>query len=111
MREFESPDPACLDQYGEPVSFTPADGGGPYEVTMIVSSSGPDADVQPAPVLVLFGTLELSGFIAASAPRPLRGDFFHVDNILYECYLVKQDRAGGTPGTNGTWCYLTQGGG
>lgn len=93
------------------MSFVPKAGGGPYDVVMNVSSNAPDANVQPAPVLCLFGTMRSSGFEEQGAPLPKRGDAFILDGIRYECYLVKQDRSGGTPPTNGTWCYLTEEGG
>lgn len=112
MGEFTSPDPGVLETWGEDVKFTPAAGAGTsYDVRMTVSSNAPDPDVQPAPILVLFGTLDDSGFTAAGAPLPVKGDAFHFDGREYECYLVQQDRSGGMPGTNGTWCYLTQEGG
>ena len=111
VREFNSPDPAALDTWGIAVQFSPKAGGGPFDVVMLRSVQVPDPDVQPPPVLVLFGTMDRSGFTDAGAPYPLRGDAFTMNGAFYECYLVKQDDSGGTPETNGTWCYLTQEGG
>ena len=111
VRAFSSPDPSIINTWGEPVQFSPKVGGGPFDVVMVHSTQVPDPDVQPPPLMVLFGTMDRSGFVDAGAPYPLRGDTFVFDGVSYECYLVKQDGSGGTFDTNGTWIYLTQEGG
>jgi hypothetical protein len=107
VRLFESPDPALIDQWGEDVLFRPA-AGGEYTVQMIVSQNSPDPDVQPPPILCLFGTLDDSGFSAVDAPKPIDGDVCELDDHTYLVYLVKENRSGGSVETNAFWVYLAE---
>jgi hypothetical protein len=107
VRAFASPDPAVIAAFGEDVLFRPA-AGGEYAVRLVVSQNAVDPAVQPPPILVLFGTMLDSGFLDVDAPKPVRGDSLELDDVSYGIYVVKEDRAGGTPDTNGFWLYLTQ---
>lgn len=103
---FRSPDPACIAQWGEYVSFQPALGGGPFAVRLIRDEDAPEGPTTPHALTVLFGTMRDSFFTALDAPRPEANDTIVLDGIEYRVYEVRTDWAGGIQETAGLWLYL-----
>jgi hypothetical protein len=104
---FESPDPDVIREWGRDVIFTPAASPTvPYTVQMVRDEDAPEGEALHAPLLVLFGTLDDSGFTDQEAPTPQKNDTVEWDGETYRIYDVKMDDAGGTEGTAGLWLYL-----
>lgn len=88
------------------MEFSPAAGGGPYTVTMVQSTQSPDPSVQPPPAVLIFGTLEDSGFLSAEAPAPIAGDHFVLNGSRFRVYRVAESDSAGDSEVNGFYLYL-----
>lgn len=103
MSAFPTPDAGVVRRWGKTWIHTPA-GGTATEVRLYRDDTETLADQQPSGLVVLFGTMEASGFAAT----PVKGDSLERDGHVYRVYDVKSDEGGGTPGTAGLHIHLTE---
>jgi hypothetical protein len=108
-RTFTSADASVIRLMGDDFIFLPAIIDAEYSVKMVIDEEAqPGYSGGPIPLMVLFGTLNDSGFTDLGAPPPLRNDRIRIDDMVYRIYEVKWDDAGGTEGRAGLWLYLTE---
>lgn len=111
MALFNNPDTGILDAFGEEAVFEPyppATLGAEvqYDVVLAQSPTGPNPEIQPGALIILFGQMEKSGFVAVGAPYPKIGDRIYFDGELFRVFDVQTERSGGSRNTNGFYLYL-----
>jgi len=111
---FVTADATIIKRWGKPATFTPTIDGPShglfYVVVLLRDDEAADFFEHNAPLLVLFGTLKDSGFVALNAPTPKKNDRITFDGADYRIYDVKFDDAGGTEDSGGMFLYCDRDG-